>query len=153
MDNIAINTIIAAVGSIIVFIGIYFTHIRGSKVRMIRKKFLNKDSNGIYKISFFNNGSKEGLINQSNLNINGKECFIYEENGKSIHFPIRLPAGQYFTCILLGKQYEKQTKNLFYRVISLMTKKRYHKAKLSYTVTCKNKIKSYKYSFYLLEDL
>ena len=138
------------IGSLIVF---YYTFIRGPKIKVVRQKILKRDSDGIYKISFSNKGHEEGLINVLNPKVNGKECLVYDENGKSISCPIQLSAGKHFTFILdIGRACEGQSRNFFCRVVYLMTKKKFHKATLSYATTSNNKIKNRRYHFYLLED-
>lgn len=147
-ENILATIVILVLSAL----SVYYKFIQGAKIRLISKKHLEKDSNGIYVITFFNKSSREGLINNISLRLDKEECFLLDQSGKALAYPIKVPSHRHLPCVINVEDKLKKIKTDKLRNMFFFFKKKCYKAVLTYEVTCNIKLKNLDYVFYLLED-
>ena len=148
LGNIAKIMLVVVAG-----LGFYFRFIKGSDIKIVGKKYLNKDTQGLYKISFYNKGPRNGLINGLKLRLSGGEGRILSKRGTSFDYPVELLASTYLPCIInVDNILQNCKRDILHSMFFFFQKKECYKTILSYTVTSKDKTKDLKRFFYLLID-
>lgn len=146
--------LVKIISTIVALLVFYFKFVKGSDIKIVKRKYLDSDRHGLYKISFCNKGSKDGLINSLKLQLNGEEGDILNERKTSFDYPIVLSANAYLTCILNVDNLLQDCKSdIFHSIFFFFKKKKCYKVILSYNVISKNKIKPLRYVFYILRDI